>query len=423
LSEITRSLASTLDSTEVLHQVTDATVRLLAPDGCGISLLQPEQNALVASEYSLGLLAPMAGRSIPIDASLIGWVVREERPVRVTQVDNDTRLYRAGIDLKEIGSVICAPMMGRSGPLGTLTAVRSRSHPRAFTDDELRLIERLARTAAIAVENARLIEASQEASRAKSDFLAAMSHELRTPLNAVLGHLQLLELGIHGSVTAKQAEALERIGAATRHLRGLIEEVLSFARLEAGRAEVHAENTDICELAREVAAVIEPLAWEKQLDFKLELCEPPVPLVTDADKVRQILINLAGNAVKFTETGEIRISIERVPADGAAAGDADGSGDIAVHVADTGPGISMEDRQRLFRPFEQLDSGLSRRHGGTGLGLYLSGQYAKLIGGRIDIHSQPGQGSRFSLVLPRRIPSTEAEAEQADSRPSTHAER
>jgi signal transduction histidine kinase len=423
LGEITRSLASTLDSTEVLRQVTDAMVRLLEPDGCGIAMFQPEQSSLQASEYSLGLLAPTAGRRIPVEGSLIGWVLREERPVRITDVDADMRLYRAGIDLKGIGSVICAPMVGRSGPLGTLTAVRSRSHPRPFTADDLRLVERLARTAAIAVENARLIEAAQEASRAKSDFLAAISHELRTPLNAVLGHLQLLELEIHGPVTAKQREALNRSGAATRHLRSLIEEVLSFARIEAGRAEVRHEKADLCEIAREVAAVIEPLAWEKRLLFTLEACEPPESLVTDADKVRQILINLAGNAVKFTESGEIRIAIERVGSDGAANGNPDQAEEVAIHVSDTGPGISVEDRQRLFRPFEQLDSGLSRRYGGTGLGLYLSGQYAELIGGRIEVSSQSGTGSRFSLILPRRGKLQEAgRAGEVESQRSRHAE-
>jgi signal transduction histidine kinase len=401
LSEIARSLASTLDSAELLRQITDAAVRLLKPDGCGIALLDSERDVLEAAEYTLGLLAPAAGRAIPIEGSLVGWVIRNEHPVRVTQLDTDTRIYRVSIDLKEIGSVICTPMVGRSGPLGTLTAVRSRSHPQPFTDEDLKLLERLARTAAIVVENARLIEAAQEASRAKSDFLAAMSHELRTPLNAVLGHLELLELELHGPLTPKQRQALERIGAATRHLRSLIEAVLSFARLEAGRTEVSIAEVDLCEVVGEVAAVIEPLAWEKQLDFRLDPCASPQHVHTDGDKVRQILINLAGNAVKFTEQGEVRLSVESRVSDGGNAVPGDVLGEIVIKVSDTGPGISMANRQRLFQPFEQLESGLSRRHGGTGLGLYLSGQFAGLIGGHIEVQSEPGQGSVFSLVLPR----------------------
>lgn len=229
-----------------------------------------------------------------------------------------------------------------------------------------------------------------------------MSHELRTPLNAVLGHLQLLELEIHGELSVKQKEALGRIGAATRHLRNLIEEVLSFARLEAGRAELRIEEVDLCELLRDVAAVIEPLAWEKQLDFRLQECGAPELLWTDADKVRQILINLAGNAVKFTEAGQIRLSVERLSPPAVPPRSDEPA--VVLSVADTGPGISEADRKRLFQPFEQLDSGLARRHGGTGLGLFLSGQYAKLIGGRIEVASEHGRGSTFSLLLPFRPP-------------------
>jgi signal transduction histidine kinase/sensor domain CHASE-containing protein len=393
LSEIARSLASTLDSDELLRQITDAANRLLRADGCGIVLLAPEPDVLRAADYTLGLLAPAAGRELPMDDSLVGWVLRNERPIRVTQLGGSTHVYRTGVSLAGIGSVVSAPLMGRTGPLGALTAVRAASRPHPFVEDEMRLLERLARTAAVAVENARLIEAAQAASRAKSDFIAAMSHELRTPLNAVLGHLQLLELEIHGGLTAEQKGALGRIGAATRHLRGLIEEVLSFARLEAGRAELHLEEVDLCELVREVAAVIEPLAWEKELGFHIDPCDVPTLVRTDPDKVRQILINLAGNAVKFTERGEVRLRVMRRDAE-------DGEGQAVVRVADTGPGISEGDRERLFRPFEQLESGLSRRHGGTGLGLYLSGQYAHLIGGRIEVRSRPGEGSVFSLVLP-----------------------
>ncbi|MBA4157251.1 MAG: GAF domain-containing protein [Gemmatimonadetes bacterium] len=403
LSEIARSLASTLKSEELLRQVVDATLRLVEPDGCGIALLNPEQDTLHAVEYSPGLLSATANREIPLEGSLIGQVVRSGHPARITDVSADTHLYRAGIELQGIGSIICAPLVGRSGPLGALTAVRSSEHP-PFTAEDLQLLERLARNAAIAVENARLIEAAQAASQAKSDFIAAMSHELRTPLNAVLGHLQLLEMEIHGPVTTEQRAAMKRIETATRHLRGLIEEVLSFARVEAGRVDLAISEVDLCALIDEVATVIEPLATQKDLVLEVELCTSSMRVHTDADKVRQILINLAGNAVKFTESGEVRISLEHARHGG---GSHDGGKpDMAfvLRVADTGPGIPQHDQARLFRPFEQLESGLSRRHGGTGLGLYLSGRYAELLGGRIEVESEPGRGSSFSLMLPSRAP-------------------
>lgn len=231
-------------------------------------------------------------------------------------------------------------------------------------------------------------EIARQASRAKSNFIATMSHELRTPLNAVLGHLQLLEMEIHGPVTEAQIRALGRIGTASRHLRGLIDEVLSFARLEAGKVEVQTSEVDLTSLAVEVAAMIEPLALEKDLAFTAPPPDAPEIVVTDPDKVRQILINLAGNAVKFTDGGEVGISVRRHDAE------------VEIRVSDTGSGISAEDEARLFRPFEQLESGLARSHGGTGLGLYLSGEYARVIGGRIEVETEPGRGSVFSLFIP-----------------------
>jgi signal transduction histidine kinase len=328
-------------------------------------------------------------------------VVTTGEPALVLDVHDDERVLHSHADLSAAGSMICAPLVGRSGPLGALSGVRGRDR-QPFSLSDLRLLERLARHAAVAVENAQLLEALQEASRAKSDFIATMSHELRTPLNAVLGHLELLELEIHGPLTPQQREALGRIDTASRHLRGLIEEVLSFARLEAGRAEAHIQETDVCELASEVGSVIEPLATRKGLELHVVTCDPPARIPTDPDKVRQILINLAGNAVKFTETGSVRVAV---------AEHADG---VALAVSDTGPGIRPEERERLFRPFEQLQSGFSRPHGGTGLGLYLSGQYAALLGGRIEVESEPGSGSTFTLILPLTPPEP-AEPEEGNA--------
>ena len=357
LGVIARSLASTLDTEELLRRITDSAVRLVESDGCGIALLQEDGGAME--------VVTTAGPAGPG----VGAVLHSGE--------------------LEGGHTAAVPLKVGDEVLGLLIAVRRNQ---AFGIDDRALLSAFADNAGVALRNARLLEAAEAASRAKSDFIATMSHELRTPLNAVLGHLQLLEMGIHGETTPEQQEALGRIGAATRHLRGLIEEVLSFARIESGRTEVNIEHTDLCALVDEVAAVIEPLVQQKNLRFAVEDC-PDTCIPTDPDKVRQVLINLAGNAAKFTSEGEVRISVQSRPAD------------VVLAVSDTGPGIAPEDQARLFQPFEQLQTGFTRSHGGTGLGLYLSGRLAELLGGKIEVDSAPGRGSTFSLVLPRNGPS------------------
>ncbi|HEY0025815.1 MAG TPA: ATP-binding protein [Longimicrobium sp.] len=404
LGEIARSLASTHDTGEVLRRVTEAVVRLVECQGCGIALLLPD-GMLRISDDATGLLRDAAGRELPAETTLVGCAAREGRPLLVRDIATDPRATGTVLDVRKVESAICAPLLGRSGALGALTAVRARG-AEPFSDADLMLLDRLSRHAAVAVENAQLLEAAQAAARARSDFIATMSHELRTPLNAVLGHVELLQMGIHGPVTPPQVNSLARIQTASRHLRGLIEEVLSFSRLEAGHAEVRTEPVDLCDLAREVADVIQPLAMQKALEFRLDGCDPHPVVQTDPDKVRQILINLAGNAVKFTDEGEVSIQVRSM------------DGVVALSVCDTGPGIPHADQERLFRPFEQLESGLARTHGGTGLGLYLSGQYARMLGGTIEVKSEPGQGSTFSLVLPREFvaddPAEHAKAEGED---------
>ena len=235
-----------------------------------------------------------------------------------------------------------------------------------------------------------LYERVRQASQAKSEFLATMSHELRTPLNAVLGYAELLRLGVPDALPEGALRYVERIGASARHLLQLIEEVLTFSRLEAGREAVAATDVDLRELLDEVRAIIEPLAAAKGLAFEIVADEPPVRLRTDPRKLRQILINLLGNAVKFTPAGRVELSVE--PADG----------QVRFRVRDTGIGLSPAQQQHLFEPFWQADQSTRRAAEGTGLGLAVSQRLARLLGGEIEVRSTEGVGSSFTVRLPLR---------------------
>jgi len=240
---------------------------------------------------------------------------------------------------------------------------------------------------------------AEAANRAKSQFLANMSHELRTPLNAVIGYADILLDDIEDD---EQLGDLQRIRQAGQHLLSLINDVLDMSKIEAGRMEVHLESVDLADLVQEVEMSVVPAARNRGNHLRLIVPDEPVRLYTDARKVRQILLNLASNAVKFTEAGQVVI---RLTAD---------TEQACIAVEDTGIGIAPEALDRLFQPFVQVDSSTSRRYGGTGLGLALSRRFAEMLGGAIGATSTPGQGSTFQLSLPMRSGPSDTPAPAVD---------
>jgi signal transduction histidine kinase len=242
--------------------------------------------------------------------------------------------------------------------------------------------------AALALWKAELLDNAQTADRAKSRFLATVSHELRTPLTALAGYGELLADQVIGPMSESQLDVLERMRSVTQHLASVIEEVLAFSSLDEGRERIRPTDFLAADLTHAVAAVVAPLAHQKNLTFATSVPDTPIRMTSDVDKIRQILVNLAGNAVKFTDSGEVRLELRKR------------NGDVCFSVRDTGIGIAASDRDRLFKPFAQLDTGLTRRHGGTGLGLYISRGLAELLGGKIEVESTIGVGSTFTLVLP-----------------------
>jgi signal transduction histidine kinase len=295
------------------------------------------------------------------------------------------------------------PLIREGVPVGVMVLTRPTVRP--FNDNHIALVTTFADQAAIAIENVRLFDEIQdksrqleEASQHKSQFLANMSHELRTPLNAILGYAELMADGAYGEPSEKMLGILKRLEANGKHLLGLINDVLDLSKIEAGQLVLELSDYSVQDIAQTVRSTLEPLAADKKLVFKVEMATELPPGRGDGRRLTQVLINLVGNAIKFTDAGEVAIK--------ATAGD----NSFHLSVRDTGPGISAADQARLFQEFQQADNAITRKKGGTGLGLAISKRIIEMHGGKIWVESQPGQGSTFSFTVPVLV---ERQAESA----------
>jgi PAS domain S-box-containing protein len=400
------ALAASLDYEETLRRAARVAVPTLA-DVCTVDLIASGDSIQRVAAAALGGETEerlrRLGRRFPPDPRLpsaslhavrSGETVIANDLARAVVVPDipDPELLRL---VQELGAraVLLVPLVARGKRLGVVTFAFTNSG-RQYTPETRRLAEDVARRAAIAIDNARLYEEAQESSRAKSNFISVMSHEFRTPLTAIVGYTDLLAGEVAGPLTDKQKVQLGRVKQSAWHLTQLIEEVLTFSRVEAGRETVSRELVDLTEIAAKAAALIEPVALEK--DLRLHVDIPARPLIgnSDSGKVRQILINLLSNAVKFTSAGEVRLRVWEA------------ENRVLFEVQDTGVGIAPEHLSRIFDSFWQVEQGTTRSFGGTGLGLTISRRLAQLLGGDVDVMSEPGKGSTFTVWLPapERLP-------------------
>lgn len=395
--EILRAISRSLtDLGPVFHTVAASVARLVeAPD---VVILKVQEGRL-RQAASVGPFGKTIGQELdlPLDRSSVCGVALADR-VTLHLPDlaaiTDPELTSARVIQQRYGqrTMIAAPMLHGDIPLGTIAVLRSEVRP--FTEAQVELVETFADQAGIAIRNGQLIQELADkgrqleiASRHKSAFLSNMSHELRTPLTAIIGFTRIVMRSSANRIEALQVDNLQKILSSAGNLLEQIDAVLDLAKIEAGRIEIRPRRFPLAPMLSDCARTIEPLVKPGvQLVPAFDADLPS--LVTDPDKLRQILVNLLGNAAKFTAAGRIELSART----------RDSSIEMAVR--DTGVGIPADKLDLIFDEFEQADSRSTRTYGGTGLGLAIARRLARAMGGDIAVQSRPGDGSVFTLSLP-----------------------
>jgi signal transduction histidine kinase/HAMP domain-containing protein/cell division protein FtsB len=400
LGEVSKAVNSTLDLDTVLQTIVAKAVQLSDTDAGTIYVFSStRQQFRPRATYGMSdeLIAAISDQAIGLNDPGIGDAARRRAPVQVPDLSEGTPSPAQKIVLDAgYRSVLVVPLLRPNKLVGALVVRRRKSGE--FDQQIVHLLETFAAQSVLAIQNAKLFREIEEkgreleaASRHKSQFLANMSHELRTPLNSVLGFTELLVDGIYGELPDRAKTTVARVQANGRHLLGLINDVLDLSKIEAGQLTLALEDYSVGQIVRSTITAVEPLARSKGLSLAATVGEN-LPLGRgDERRLTQVLLNLAGNAVKFTETGAIDILADAV------------DGHFEITVRDTGPGIAPTDQGLIFDEFQQVDSSSTRQKGGTGLGLAISKRIVEMHGGTIGVESVPGSGSTFRMKIPIRV--------------------
>jgi signal transduction histidine kinase len=399
LGEVGRAVSSTLDLKVVLKTIVDRAVHLSGTDAGSIFYYREGTGRFELGETT-GLDEQVVAKLRNLDISLresgLAEAIAGRQPLQIPDLtQRPSEPLRDAVLEAGFRASLVVPLLGADRPLGTL--ILRRRSPGEFSASVISLMLAFADQSVIALENARLFEEIAQkgreleiASQHKSQFVANMSHELRTPLAAILGYAELMQERFYEPLGQKSLDALARIRSNGKHLLGLINTVLDIAKIESGQFTLNMAEYAIESVVETVRSATESLAQNKKLALKTEVAKSLPIGLGDEQRLTQVLLNLVGNAIKFTDRGEVRVTAKAE------------NGHFAVSVMDTGPGIPEAEQKRIFEQFHQVDSSNTKAKGGTGLGLAIAKQIVEMHGGRIWVESILGKGSTFQMELPTR---------------------
>lgn len=394
LIEISRILSSTLDLPPLLQSIVDLACELTSSQAASILLYHPETDQLSFEAATGRQRESLLNINVPLDSSVAGWILANAMPLVIQDATRDTRVFRE-VDraLKfDTHSILGVPLSVNQEIIGVIEAV-NKQDGRDYTEDDLGVLESLAAQAAIAIANARLLGKLKEANaeltrldRMKSDFIAIASHELRTPLGLILGHATFIQ----DFVPEKYQEQMEVIIRSSMRLKEIIEDMSSIAHKDQGQARVRRSTFSMADLIVDLGGRFKETAAEKKIEFSYDVPKgSPLNVEGDREKIDLVLTNLVRNALTFTdEGGQVGIKAE------------ESGGYLQVFVVDTGIGIPTSEVERVFERFYQVESHLTRKHGGMGLGLSIAKAMVEMHNGQIWCESKEGVGSLFCFTLP-----------------------
>lgn len=429
LLEVSEMLSSPDEIDALLQKIVDFLFVIMDVDRAAI-LMVNEENGLLESRIQRSAVEVREGETI-YSRSIVTYVLQKSVSVISSDTREDPRFVTTGSILRQsIRSSICVPLKTRDKVIGVLY-VDNVTVPMRFVGEDLEFLSVFGNQAAVAIENSKLYKKieedardreaelrrlvdertqelslekeraeramilAEEANRTKSQFLANMSHELRTPLNAIIGYSEMLQEEILDLGHEDLIPDLKRIQTAGRHLLALINDILDLSKIEAGRMELFLETFNLPYLLEEVVTTVRPLMKKNNNTMEFHSGENLGSMFADMTRIRQVLFNLLSNASKFTKEGTVTLAVDRTPVN---------SHDwIVFRVSDTGIGMTQEQLGKLFQAFSQADPSIARKYGGTGLGLIISLRFCQMMGGDIDVESEPDKGTTFIVKIPAEV--------------------